>query len=90
MKSIAKKSVTNPGMKDQPVHHLFGKENYLWMLGGIVVMAIGFLLMAGGKSSDPNVFNDKDVYSPVRITIAPILIIAGLLIEIYAIMKKPN
>jgi hypothetical protein len=46
--------------------------------------------MAGGKSSDPNTFNDKDVYSTTRITIAPILIIAGLIIEIFAIMKKPK
>ena len=69
---------------------LFGKENYKWMIIGVVVMAIGFLLMAGGKSSDPNVFNDKDVYSTTRITIAPILIIAGLIIEIFAIMKKPK
>lgn len=89
MSTIPKKSTTSAGNKDQPVHHLFGKENYVWMLAGLVIMAIGFLLMAGGKSPDPNVFNDKDVYSPVRITIAPILIIAGLLIEIYAIMKKP-
>ena len=69
---------------------MFSKDNYTWMLIGLVVMAIGFFLMAGGKSSDPNVFNDKDVYSTTRITIAPILIIAGLIIEIFAIMKKPK
>lgn len=69
---------------------LFTKENYLWMLAGIVVMAIGFVLMSGGKSPDPKVFNDADVYSTRRITIAPILIIGGLLIEIFAIMKKPK
>ena len=44
--------------------------------------------MAGGKSSDPNVFNEKEVYSTTRITIAPMLIIAGFIIEIFAIMKK--
>lgn len=70
--------------------NLFGKENYKWMLCGLIIMAIGFFLMAGGKSSDPNVFNDKEVYSTTRITIAPILIIAGLLIEIFAIMRKPR
>ena len=69
---------------------LFTKENYLWMLAGIAVMAIGFLLMAGGKSPDPKVFNDDEVYSNTRITVAPILIIGGLLIEIFAIMKKPR
>ncbi len=69
---------------------LFTKENYKWMVIGLVIMALGFFLMAGGKSNNPNVFNDKDVYSPMRITIAPILIVAGLLVEIFAIMKKPK
>lgn len=67
---------------------LFGKQNLLWMLVGAVVIVLGFFLMAGGKSEDPNVFNENEVYSTTRITIAPLLIIAGLIIEIYAIMKK--
>ena len=69
---------------------LFGKENFKWMLIGLGVMALGFILMIGGKSADPKVFNDSDVYSFTRITLAPILIISGLLIEIFAIMKKPK
>ncbi len=69
---------------------LFTKDNYKWMVIGLIVMALGFFLMAGGKSSNPNVFNDKDVYSPMRITVAPILIVAGLILEIFAIMKKPK
>jgi hypothetical protein len=69
---------------------LFSKENYIWMLAGLLVLALGFLLMAGGKNTDPNVFNEKEVYSTTRITIAPLLIIAGFIIEIYAIMKKPK
>jgi hypothetical protein len=67
---------------------LFGKENFIWMLAGLVVLALGFFLMAGGKSADPNVFDTKEVYSTTRITIAPILIISGFIIEIVAIMKK--
>lgn len=67
---------------------LFGKENYMWMLIGLGVIALGFFLMAGGRSSDPKVFNTGDVYSTTRITIAPLLIIAGFIIEIFAIMKK--
>jgi hypothetical protein len=67
---------------------LFSKDNYIWMVIGIVVMLIGFLLMAGGKSQDPTVFDNNQVYSFQRITIAPILIMAGLMIEVYAIMKK--
>ena len=85
-----KKTTTTINTKENVTNALFGKENYKWMLIGLVVLAIGFFLMAGGKSSDPNVFQDKDVYSTTRITIAPILIIAGLIIEIFAIMKKPK
>lgn len=76
----------------QPVQktNLFGKENYVLMIAGLVVLAFGFILMAGGKSADPKVFDPKEVYSTTRITIAPILIIAGFIIEIVAIMKKPK
>jgi len=78
--------------KNQPITrtNLFGKENYIWMLAGLVVLALGFFLMAGGKSPDPKVFDTKEVYSTTRITIAPILIIGGFIIEIIAIMKKPK
>lgn len=67
---------------------LFTKDNYKWMLIGAVVLALGFFLMAGGKSSDPNVFDDAAIYSFQRITLAPILIVGGFIIEIYAIIKK--
>jgi len=60
------------------------------MLIGVVVIAVGMLLMVGGKSNNPAVFNEDDVYSFTRITVAPILIVAGLVIEIYAIFKKPK
>ena len=69
---------------------LFTKDNYLWMAIGGAVILVGLFLMMGGKSSDPNVFDPKEVYSTQRITVAPILIVLGLLIEIYAIMKKPK
>jgi hypothetical protein len=69
---------------------IFSKDNYVWMAIGAVVITIGMFLMAGGASTDPNVFNKDEVYSTTRITIAPILILAGLVIEIYAIFKKPK
>ena len=69
---------------------LFGRQNYLWMAIGGVVCILGILLMAGGKSSDPKVFSDSQVYGTTRITIAPILIVLGLMIEVYAIMKRPK
>jgi hypothetical protein len=69
---------------------LFGKENLTWMLIGGVIVALGFFLMSGGKSNDPNVFDPNQVYSTTRITIAPIVIVLGLIVEIYAIFKKPK
>jgi hypothetical protein len=79
-----KKTTTTPATK------LFEKQNLRLMLIGVVVIAVGMLLMVGGKSNNPAVFNEDDVYSFTRITVAPILIVAGLVIEIYAIFKKPK
>lgn len=70
--------------------NLFSKDNYVWMVAGIVLVVVGILLMSGGKSPDPNVFKDNEVYSFRRITLAPILILVGLGIEVYAIFKKPK
>ena len=82
----SKKKNTQPA----GIGNLFEKENYTWMLIGIAVMALGFILMAGGKSKDPNVFNPKQVYSFMRITVAPIVILAGLVVEIFAIFRQPK
>jgi hypothetical protein len=76
--------------KETKTFPIFEKDNYMWMLGGIVVMAIGLILMVGGKSDDPNQFHPDQVYSTTRITIAPILILAGLVLEIFAIFRKPK
>jgi hypothetical protein len=73
---VEKKPVTEP-RKAEASNNLFGRENYIWLLAGIVSIALGLILMAGGKSSDPNVFDPKEVYSTTRITIAPILILLG-------------
>ena len=67
----------------------FGKENYRLMLIGLAFIAIGFLLMIGGGSTDPSKFN-PEIFSFRRITLAPILILAGYVIEVFAIMKKPK
>ena len=64
---------------------LFGKKNYLFMFIGIVFIAIGFILMSGGGSDDPAVFNEA-MYNFQRIRLAPTLVIIGLGIEIYAIL----
>jgi len=68
---------------------LFEKDNYMWMAIGAVVIIIGMFLMSGGKNENPNVFDKDVVYSTTRITVAPILILLGFVIEIYAIFKKP-
>lgn len=69
---------------------LFEKQNLWLMLAGLGLIALGMLLMVGGKSPNPAEFNYNEVYSFRRITLAPILIIAGLAIEIYAIFKNPK
>ena len=66
----------------------FGKENYKFLLIGLVINVIGFMLMIGGGSEDPTKFNADELFSARRITIAPILIVLGYIIMIYAIMKK--
>jgi hypothetical protein len=66
----------------------FGKNNVIWMIVGAALIIIGMLAMMGGKSDNPNVFDPNEVYSFRRITIAPILIIAGFIVEIFAIFKK--
>ena len=60
---------------------LFGKKNYKFMLIGIFFIALGFILMSGGGSEDPNIFNEE-MYSFRRIRLAPMLVILGFLIEV--------
>lgn len=68
---------------------LFEKKNLTWMLLGLALIALGMFLMSGGQSNtDPTVFNRAEVYSSTRITVAPLLILAGLIIEMIAIFKK--
>ena len=66
---------------------IFDRKNYAIMLVGIALIVIGFLLMTGGGSDDPEVFN-PEIFAPVRIVVAPLLIVAGLVVEVFAIMKK--
>ncbi len=66
----------------------FGKENYKWMGIGILLMALGMILMLGGFNEDPNVFDEGLIYSFRRITLAPILILAGLGVNMYALFRE--
>lgn len=74
--------------KEEPVFAL-GKENYKLLAIGFGIIVIGFLLMLGGGSDDPTQFSEK-IFSFRRITLAPIVILAGFVFEIWAIMKKPS
>ncbi|MDR1866458.1 MAG: DUF3098 domain-containing protein [Bacteroidales bacterium] len=66
-----------------------GKENYKYILIGVGIIVVGFLLMTGGKSDNPNVFN-PEIFSFRRITLAPIVVVSGFVFIIWAIMKKPK
>ncbi|MEX0981912.1 MAG: DUF3098 domain-containing protein [Bacteroidales bacterium] len=67
-----------------------GPENYKLLIIGFVIIIIGFLLMIGGKSDDPAVFNEEEIFSFRRITLAPMVVLFGFIFEIWAIMKKPK
>ena len=69
---------------------VFTRDNFLIMGLGIVVIVVGFILMVGGAPTDPNVFPEDEVYSPRRITLAPLVVIIGFLIEIFAIFRRPK
>ena len=84
-----KKVVVEP-KKPEVENNLFGRENYMWIIAGIAIIALGLILMAGGNSNNPNVFDPKEVYSTTRITIAPILILIGLGLGVFAIFRKPK
>ena len=81
---MAKKKIEREG-PDFPLQ----KENYVLLIIGFAIIMIGFLLMMGGKSDDPNVFN-PEIFSFRRITLAPIVVLFGFVFEIWAIMKKPK
>ena len=65
---------------------IFNNRNYKIMLGGLAIIAFGFILMSGGGSDDPNVFS-ADIYSFRRIRLAPTLVLLGLGLQVYAILS---
>lgn len=68
---------------------IFGKRNFTLLIVGLIFIGLGFILMIGGGSDDPNVFNEE-IFSARRITVAPLLILIGFGIELFAIMSKPK
>jgi hypothetical protein len=61
------------------------KKNILYIIAGFAIMVLGYVLMSGGGSDDPNVFNEE-MFSVRRITVAPVVILIGIVVEIWAIM----
>jgi len=74
---------------DKKTGFALGRENYKLMAIGFAIIIVGFILMAGGRSDDPKVFSE-DIFSFRRITVAPLIVLAGFIFEIYAIMKRPG
>uniref|UniRef100_UPI003216BC28 DUF3098 domain-containing protein n=1 Tax=uncultured Draconibacterium sp. TaxID=1573823 RepID=UPI003216BC28 len=85
---MVKKVKESKAVKDNSGFAL-GKENYKLMAIGFAIIVVGFILLAGGGSDDPNVFSE-DIFNFRRLTIAPLLLLFGFIFEIYAIMKKPR
>ncbi len=75
--------------QDKKFQFALAKENYILLAIGFGIIILGFILMIGGRSNDPAVFNE-DIFSFRRITLAPIVVLFGFMFEIYAIMKKPK
>ena len=68
----------------------FGKENYRILIVGVLIVVVGYLLMIGGGSDDPNQFHADEIFSTRRITVAPITILIGFAVVLYGIMKRPK
>ena len=66
------------------------KENYILLGVGFLIIILGFILMAGGGSDDPNVFNQEELFSFRRIFLAPFLVLAGYVVVLVGIMRKPK
>jgi len=76
-------------IEEKPVEFAFGKENFMITYIGLALIVVGFVCMLGGGSDDPKVFNYA-IFDFQRLTLSPILIMAGYIVEIFAIMKKPK
>ncbi|MBK7856590.1 MAG: DUF3098 domain-containing protein [Bacteroidetes bacterium] len=81
------KAITKPVVKSNEQDLAFGKINYMLMIAGILLLIIGYAMMSGGGSNDPNVFN-PEIFSFRRITLAPIIVLLGYGLEVLAIVIK--
>ncbi|MEX1191087.1 MAG: DUF3098 domain-containing protein [Brumimicrobium sp.] len=77
-------------METNQKNFIFNRSNYILLFIGIALNILGFILMIGGAAESKDVFNEEELFSQVRITISPILILLGYIVIIYSIMKKPS
>jgi fumarate reductase subunit D len=81
--------MSNKNENKEKINFALGRENYKLLAIGFGIIIVGFLLMLGGKSASPDKFSEN-IFSFRRITLAPIVVLAGFIFEIWAIMKKPK
>lgn len=74
----------------QPTILPFQRENYYFIIGGVILVILGFLFMMGGGSEDPNQFNEAELFSFRRITLAPFTVILGYVVVLFGILRKPK
>jgi hypothetical protein len=77
-------------MKNPIEHFGFDPKNYKWLFIGLAINVLGYILMIGGGAESLNEFKEEELFSPVRITLAPILIVGGYVIILFSIMKRKN
>ncbi len=90
-KKITPTSRTRSGSSQkssEPIALTFSKQSYIWMGIGMALVALGLIMMIGGKMPSPDVWDENIIYNPRIMVVGPILILAGLIVEIYAIFKK--
>ena len=76
---------------NNPINHFgFNPKNYKWLYIGLAINVLGYILMIGGGAEDLNDFNSEELFSSTRITIAPMLIIAGYIVILFSIMKRSD
>lgn len=66
------------------------RKNIIYLLAGLALMIVGYILMTGGGTTDPSVFPENEMFSFRRVTLAPLFILAGFVVEVFAIMYKPK
>ena len=82
--------MSNEVKQEEPTGFVFEKQGYILILASILLIIVGFALMSGGGSDDPDYFNADELFSWRRITLAPSVVMSGFALVIYAIMRKPK